>query len=171
MTAGKYKRTLTPTKKVTDEDLQKSKAELEQILTLFKAFVKENRPSLDIDTVATGETWFGEDALEKGLCDELRTVDDVLCEFVDEGYNVYSVEYDPTPEMSPLGGLLPATEATVDGGIFRGMTRWLVRNLSSAVKAELASEFKSLPSNDKGVEERYMMKDPKNSADEIRIQY
>ena len=106
-------------------------------MKLFKSFVKENRPSLDIDAVATGETWFGEDALERGLCDELRTVDDVLCEFVDEGYNVYSVTYDPTSnDVSPLAGLLPSTnvKSNSEGGVIKGMTKWLVRNVSSAVK-------------------------------------
>ena len=32
--------------------------------------VSTNRPSLDIELVATGETWLGPDALAKGLCDE-----------------------------------------------------------------------------------------------------
>ena len=74
VTAGKYKRTLTPTKKVTKEDLEKSKEELEGVLLLFKDFVHQNRPSLDIDKVATGETWFGEEALKQGLCDAIATM-------------------------------------------------------------------------------------------------
>merc|ERR1712241_573442 len=56
VTAGKYKRTLTPTKKVTKEDVAKQKEDLEEVLVLFKSFVKKNRPSLDIESVATGET-------------------------------------------------------------------------------------------------------------------
>ena len=51
VTAGKYKRTLTPTKKPTKEDFDKSKEDVEQILVLFKDFVAKNRPSLDIDKV------------------------------------------------------------------------------------------------------------------------
>lgn len=54
VTAGKYKRTITPTKKVTKEDFDKTKEDVEGILTLFKQFVHQNRPSLDIDEVATG---------------------------------------------------------------------------------------------------------------------
>jgi len=57
-----------------------SKEDVEGILTLFKAYVAKNRPSLDIDKVATGETWFGDDAVELGLCDELKTKDDVFIE-------------------------------------------------------------------------------------------
>ena len=54
VTAGKYKRTITPTKRVTKEDFDKTKEDVEGILTLFKQFVHQNRPSLDIDDVATG---------------------------------------------------------------------------------------------------------------------
>lgn len=55
VTAGKYKRKLTPTKKPTKEDLEASQADVADILTLFKGFVGANRPSLDIDAVATGQ--------------------------------------------------------------------------------------------------------------------
>lgn len=91
ITAGKFKRTVTPTKKITKEDIKKSEEDIAEIFNLFKSFVKNQRPQLDIETVATGETWFGEDALAKGLCDELGTADDVLLDFVDSGYDVYEV--------------------------------------------------------------------------------
>jgi len=171
VTAGKYKRTLTPTKKVTDEDLKKSKEDIEEILKLFKAFVGGNRPSLDIDDVATGETWFGDDALDKGLCDELNTVDDVLTQYVDSGFNVYSVKYDPmTAVPGPLGALLPATETNKDTGMLGGIAKWVVRSIVPAVKEELASEFNSMNMGSKKAENQYMMKDPKDSADRIRME-
>ncbi len=171
VTAGKYKRTLTPTKKVTEEDLEKSKADLEDVLKLFKAFVADNRPSLDIDKVATGETWFGQDALDMGLCDELKTVDDVLNEYVDDGYDVYEVKYDPTGAVpGPLGSLLPATESGSEGGLMSGVARWLVKSIVPALRNELASELKNMDSSTNSVKERYMMKDEKNSADRIRIE-
>jgi serine protease SohB len=59
ITAGKYKRTITPTKKIEAKDVEKSKADIEDVLTLFKTFVGQQRPQLDIDNVATGETWLG----------------------------------------------------------------------------------------------------------------
>ena len=43
------------------------------MLKLFKGFVAQNRPSLDIDKIATGETWFGPDALERNMADPLDT--------------------------------------------------------------------------------------------------
>jgi signal peptide peptidase SppA len=91
ITAGKFKRTVTPTKKVTKEDIKKSTEDITEIFNLFKGFVKSQRPQLDIENVATGETWFGEDALERGLCDELGTADDVLLDYIDNGYDVYEV--------------------------------------------------------------------------------
>ena len=117
ITAGKYKRTVTPTKTVMKEDLKKSEEDINDILKLFKAFVKSQRPQLDIDKVTTGKTWFGEMALEKGLRDELAMADDVLLEFVDNGYDVYEVAYDPPPEvLAGLAGLPGTTLTQIMGG-------------------------------------------------------
>jgi signal peptide peptidase SppA len=78
VTAGKYKRTLTPTKQIDPKDQAKLKEDIEQVLKLFADFVGENRPQLDIANVATGETWLGPDALENKLVDGLSTVDEVI---------------------------------------------------------------------------------------------
>jgi len=43
---------------VTKEDFLKSKQDVEEILVLFRDFVAQQRPQLDIESVATGETWF-----------------------------------------------------------------------------------------------------------------
>lgn len=98
VTAGQYKRTLTPFKKVEEADLAKTREEVTEIFNLFKAFVGRHRPTLDLDRVATGETWFGEDALQRGLCDELRTFDDVLLDLHAEGVEAFSVRFKPQPE-------------------------------------------------------------------------
>eukprot|EP00469_Lotharella_globosa_P004874 CAMPEP_0167797890 /NCGR_PEP_ID=MMETSP0111_2-20121227/15950_1 /TAXON_ID=91324 /ORGANISM="Lotharella globosa, Strain CCCM811" /LENGTH=649 /DNA_ID=CAMNT_0007692135 /DNA_START=12 /DNA_END=1961 /DNA_ORIENTATION=+ len=107
VTAGKFKRTLTPFKKPTDEDIKKSEEDLEAIWTLFKDFVQQQRPKLDVPAIATGETWFGKDALDRNLVDELKTADDVLLEKIDDGKEIYSVKY-AEPDASPLATLLPA---------------------------------------------------------------
>ena len=44
---------------------------------MFKSYLVENRPKLDVDSLATGETWYGPDALKRGLVDQLATSDDV----------------------------------------------------------------------------------------------
>jgi signal peptide peptidase SppA len=113
VTAGKYKRTLTPTKKPTDEDFAKTKADIEQVLVLFKDWVKTQRPQMDIDLVATGETWFGPDALERKLVDELITSDDVLLQKFDEGAEIVSIKYQE-PKTSPVAQLLSAESSPAD---------------------------------------------------------
>lgn len=77
-TAGEYKRTVTMFGENSDADRNKFKEELEETHGLFKDFVSNNRPDLDIDKVATGEHWHGVQALDLGLVDELRTSDDYL---------------------------------------------------------------------------------------------
>ncbi|MGE3841658.1 MAG: protease SohB [Vicinamibacterales bacterium] len=77
-TAGRYKRTVTMFAENSDADRDKFQSELEDVHHLFQEFVKTNRPSVDIDAVATGEHWYGTRALTLGLVDELRTSDDLL---------------------------------------------------------------------------------------------
>ena len=50
-----FKRTLTEMGEVKQEDIDKTKEDLETIFNIFKHYVKRNRPSLDIEAVATGE--------------------------------------------------------------------------------------------------------------------
>lgn len=92
ITAGKYKRTVTMFGKNTDADRAKLKEELEDVHTLFKAAVSRYRKELDLDTVATGEHWYGTRALELGLADEILTSDELLLQRAAER-DVYRVSY------------------------------------------------------------------------------
>lgn len=93
-TAGQYKRTLTTLGENTDEGREKFKEDLEAIQSLFKKHITTFRPQLDIDKVATGEYWFGSDALELGLVDRLETSDDYLMtHFEDTSKQVFQVTY------------------------------------------------------------------------------
>lgn len=80
ITAGEYKRTLTLFGENTDQDREHFRAEIETTHQLFKEFVKTNRPQLEIDSIATGEHWYGSRALDLKLVDELKTSDDYLTE-------------------------------------------------------------------------------------------
>lgn len=91
-TAGDYKRTLTVFGENNDEGRAKFKAELEEVHVMFKDFVHTNRPSLDIKKVATGEYWFGLQAKELGLVDELATSDDIILE-LNKTREIFSVKY------------------------------------------------------------------------------
>lgn len=92
LTAGEYKRTLTMFGENTDKGRQKFMEELEQTHELFKEFINERRPELDITKVATGETWFGTKALEMGLVDKIQTSDDYL-HAADENTKILAVKY------------------------------------------------------------------------------
>jgi len=90
-TAGEYKRTLTMFGENTEKGRQKFVEDLEDTHVLFKEFVSEHRPKLDIDNVATGEIWFGRRALDNNLVDELSTSDEYLYELSKES-NVFELK-------------------------------------------------------------------------------
>ncbi|MFB2650457.1 protease SohB [Shewanella mangrovisoli] len=91
-TAGDFKRTLTVFGENTDEGRQKFQQELEETHVLFKAFVSKYRPQLDLAKVATGEHWYGQQAIELGLIDAISTSDDVLMQLAGER-TVYKLRY------------------------------------------------------------------------------
>ncbi|WGE79369.1 protease SohB [Actinobacillus equuli] len=84
MTAGEYKRTVTLVGENTEKGKQKFQQELEETHELFKQFVAQNRPQLEIEKIATGEHWFGKQALVLNLVDEISTSDDLLLNAVKE---------------------------------------------------------------------------------------
>ncbi|MDG6882591.1 Probable protease sohB [Phocoenobacter uteri] len=84
MTAGEYKRTVTLMGENTKTGKKKFQQELEETHTLFKQFVNQYRPQLDIEKVATGEHWFGKQALELNLVDEIATSDDVILTMIEQ---------------------------------------------------------------------------------------
>jgi serine protease SohB len=103
LTAGEYKRTLTVFGENTDKDRAKVRQDLEEIHDLFKTFVGENRPDVDVDAVATGEVWYGRQARDKRLVDELKTSDAFLMELCD-GAEVYEIRYvEKRPLQERLG--------------------------------------------------------------------
>jgi len=91
-TAGEYKTTLTMLGENTNKAREKFREELEDTHLLFKQFVHENRPSLDIEKLATGEHWYGTQAVDLKLVDELMTSDDYLLS-KNETTDIYEVSY------------------------------------------------------------------------------
>ncbi|MGK0441184.1 MAG: serine protease SohB [Pseudohongiellaceae bacterium] len=77
-TAGEYKRTVTMFGENTDKGREKFTSELEDTHELFKRFVADNRPQVNIADVATGEIWYGSRALECNLVDDVMTSDEYL---------------------------------------------------------------------------------------------
>lgn len=92
ITAGEFKRTLTVFGENTDEGRRKFKKDLEAIHHQFKQFVQDNRAELDIDKVATGEVWSGQEAKALGLVDEVTTSDAWLLKQLDQR-DILKLEY------------------------------------------------------------------------------
>lgn len=90
--AGEYKRTLTMFGENTEKGREKLQEEVDEIHTLFKRFIAEYRPQLNIDKVATGEHWYGSQALQLNLIDTLMTSDDYLLN-ASKSCDIYKICY------------------------------------------------------------------------------
>jgi len=106
-TAGKWKRTVDPFQEPTEEALAKAKDDIMMVYRQFADFVKSNRAGVDIDEVATGEVWYGPQALKRGLVDELQTSAEYLQRCIAEGYEVFALSFKEKP--AGLAGALGAS--------------------------------------------------------------
>ena len=113
-TAGEFKRTLTLFGENTEAARAKFREELDETHALFKTFVAEHRPVLDIARVATGEHWFGTRAAELKLIDEIRSSDDYLLQRVADA-DVFEVRYRARKPLSERLGLGLARVASAFG--------------------------------------------------------
>lgn len=123
-TAGEYKRTVTMFGENTDKGRSKFVEELEDTHVLFKEFVSEHRPQVDINEVATGEVWFGLRAKAVNLVDELQTSDEYLFGQA-ENADIYEVEFTFKKSLPEKLGL--AAQGAVDRLL---MTWWERLNIS-----------------------------------------
>ncbi len=112
--AGEFKRTLTLFGENTEGDRAKLRQEVEETHELFKRFIVDNRPGLDIGKVATGEHWYGSRALELGLIDELRTSDDLLLA-ASRDTDIYRIRYKAHKTL--INKLLSAISARREGSV------------------------------------------------------
>lgn len=123
-TAGEYKRTVTMFGENTEKGRAKFVEELEDTHVLFKEFVGEHRPQVDVVKVATGEVWFGRRAIEVNLIDELQTSDEYLFAQA-ETADIYEIEFTYKKSLPEKLGF--AAQAAVDRLL---MTWWERLNVS-----------------------------------------
>ncbi|MGK0524363.1 MAG: serine protease SohB [Pseudomonadales bacterium] len=116
LTAGEHKRTMTIFGENTDKGRQKFLDDLEDTHGLFKDYVSERRPELDIAAVATGDIWFGKRALDVKLIDEIKTSDEYLIESCDRA-DVVSVSFQRKRTLPEKLGL--ATSAALEHTVWR----------------------------------------------------
>ncbi len=121
LTAGEFKRTLTVLGENTDKGRAKFQQDLEDTHGLFKEFVQQQRASVDINQVSTGEIWFGKRALDVKLVDELKTSDQFLIERC-ESSEVYEVKYIEKKPIQEKLGL--SVHALLDGLLLKWADRF-----------------------------------------------
>lgn len=107
ITAGQYKRTMTVFGENTEEGRQKFTEELEDVHALFQEFVHDNRPSVDLAKVATGEAWYGQRAIDLNLVDEIATSDAYLMQKCEDA-DVFEVRW--VEQKKPLERVLGQIE-------------------------------------------------------------
>jgi ClpP class serine protease len=110
---------MTPYSKSTSSDRWKVQQDVDSVLGLFKAFLKTHRPSLNVDAVATGETWHGPQAMKMGLVDELCTSDEYVLRVRGAGAEVFSVRLEKQPVSGVsqlLSGRAAEGEDVLEGG-------------------------------------------------------
>jgi serine protease SohB len=120
-TAGEYKRTVTMLGENTTKGRQKFQQDLEETHQLFKSFVKDMRPQLDIDQVADGDIWYGSQAIKHQLIDRIQTSDQYLMERCEQA-EVYEVEYERKKSLAEKLGM------AAEGSFDRVLTKWLSRS-------------------------------------------
>ncbi|MDQ9020058.1 protease SohB [Acinetobacter sichuanensis] len=127
-TAGQYKRTVTMFGENTEEGKAKFEEELQQTHALFKHFVEKYRPQLNVEKVATGEHWYGEDALSLNLVDKLQTSDEYLLGLLPQ-HDVYAIQ---TRRKPTLGEKLGLQAAQMADSLIPSVMNKLVDTLSKA---------------------------------------
>lgn len=115
-TAGEYKRTVTMFGKNSEKEREKLKLDLQETHVLFRDFVIDNRPKLDIEKVATGEHWYGTQALDLNLVDEIKTSDEFLTESL-QSYDIFQIEMEVKKGLQDklLGGLFASVDRVREG--------------------------------------------------------
>lgn len=120
MTAGQYKRTLTLLGENTEAGRQKFQQDIDETHVLFKGFVQQWRPQVNIEVVATGEHWFASQALPLQLVDALQTSDDYLRQRAKDA-DLFALHWRQRKTLGQKLGLVAEESAE------RVLTRWWQR--------------------------------------------
>lgn len=117
-TAGEYKRTVTMFGHNSAKAKDKFQSDLEETHELFKGHVSQHRPDLNVEAVATGDIWYGQQALENGLIDQIGTSDQYLVDACNDA-DVYTVRYEYKKSLQEKLGI------AVQRGVESAFTRLL----------------------------------------------
>ena len=121
ISAGEFKRTLTTFGEITQKGKDKVQEDVENIHEIFKTWVKDHRPSVDIDKIATGETWVGMQAKERYMVDEIKTSDECIISAC-EGADVFEVEFELKQSIQDKLG------SAFEGATDKAFMRWFEKS-------------------------------------------
>jgi len=105
LTAGEHKRSLTVMGENTRKGKDKFMEDLQITHDLFKDWVAQQRPQVNIKEVANGDVWYGQQALTNNLVDALGTSDDYLQQLVKQDASVILVSYEEKKSVGEKLGL------------------------------------------------------------------
>ena len=129
VTAGAHKRPVSMLGPLTEDGVKKFAMQIEETHVLFRDHVKQFRPQLDVEKVATGDIWHGTDGLKLGLVDELATSD----EFIDrarlnEDRDVIHLQW--RPAKSWRNRFEESVSVMISGTIEKTISRTLEKTLA-----------------------------------------
>lgn len=106
-TAGEHKAPISLMGEITDKGKKKLNEELEETHQLFKQFITTNRVQVPIEKVATGEVWYGQQAIDQQLIDALETFDDYLIN-LRNSHDIFQITYEQKRSLPERIGLSAA---------------------------------------------------------------
>jgi len=120
ISAGEFKTTLTTFGEITQKGRDKVKEDVEEMHVIFKAWVKQHRPVVDIDNIATGETWVGLQARERNMVDDVMTSDECIVSACEDA-DVFAVSFEIRRSIGDRLGV------AVHKALDRTIVAWLKR--------------------------------------------
>lgn len=113
--AGDLKRTVTLFGENTHQDRQHMRQQIDETHSLFKQFVNQHRSQVEIDKIATGQHWYGQQALELNLIDEIITSDSYLLAARKE-FDMYSLSFARRKPLSQK--MISASESLLSRALY-----------------------------------------------------
>lgn len=132
-TAGDHKRNVVSTIQPTEADEAKMKESLVRIHEQFKRHIKKYRTLVDIDKIANGEVFSGQEALDQKLVDEVSTSSDYLLKQYQKNAQIIYINTEESKSSGFSG--LPSVSAVTD---------LIATKIVSNVKNEVSKTYENI---------------------------
>lgn len=100
---------------LTNERREDAQRSVEESYIRFKRSLSELRPCLDVETLATGQIWRAQEAIDLKLIDRIATTSDELRRLEEDGYEIFEVvSHRPPPSLHSDDPVVIITDEIVD---------------------------------------------------------